>query len=291
MSDAELIQRFRATLQKAERLLAFGMAQENEHLRASEAPRRRAQACAEKGDEAGAEAAWREVIAAEEETGEAAFISKAHLHFGCWLLHAGKHEAAFANSTRLVEVSRRVEFSFVLWKALEQRVHCSMLVDLMAPAMEAADEALRLADGCEDLDEHRAWSRVLRGQCLLHFGEVERAREDVESSRKDFRDDARPKWQEDSFGWRIRWWALAARVLMAQRDVRASVQAWAKVVQLRRALFQHRKESWHLLADAFRDWADALRINGQPGVAAVADAHAERLDAEFDVAEEGDGQG
>ncbi len=283
VSHAEMMERFKATVQKAERLLAFGIAQENEHLRASEAPRQRARACAEKGDEAGAEAAWREVIAAEEQTGEATFISKAHLHFGFWLLDTDQVEAAFANSTRLVEVSRRAEFSFVLWKALEHRVVCATRLNLMAPAMEAAGEAIQLADGCEDLVDHRGWSRVLRGKSLLELGEVERANEDLEACREDFADDARPKWQEDVFTWRIHWWELAAEIRMEQRNVRASVQARAKVVLLRRALFKHRKESWHLVADALRQWADALRIDGQAGAAAVAETEAGRLEAEFDV--------
>ena len=291
LSHAEMMERFKATLRKAERLLAFGIAQENEHLRASEAPRQRARACAEKGDEAGAEAAWREVIAAEIQTGDAAFISKAYLHFGCWLLHVGQDESAFANSVPLVEVSRKAEFSFVLWKALEHRVVCATRLNLMAPAMEAAEEAIRLADGCEDLVDHRGWSRVLRGRSLLELGEVERASEDLEASREHFTDDARPKWQEDAFNWRIHWWELAAEIRMEQRDVRASVQAWAKVVWLRRALFKHRKESWHSVADALRNWADALRIDGQSGPAAVAEVEADRLDAEFDVEDAADAPG
>jgi hypothetical protein len=132
---------------------------------------------------------------------------------------------------------------------------------------------------------------VLRGRSLLELGEVERASEDLEASREHFTDDARPRWQEDVFTWRIHWWELAAEIRMEQRNVRASVQAWAKVVWLRRALFKHRKESWHFVADALRNWADALRIDGQSGPAAVAEVEADRLEAEFDVENAADAPG
>jgi len=280
--DAE-VQKASATIQRAERILALGIALENEHLRASEVPRQRALACSDRGDDAGAEAAWREVIAIEEKTGDVPFISKAYLRFGHWLLEVDQYEAAFANSTRLVEVSRQSEFSFVLWTALEQRVYCALRVRLMTPALEAATEALRLAEGCADLKDHCAPARVLRGICMLEFGDIAGAEAELEASREAFRDKPGVKWRADLFPSLIRWWELTARVRMEQQDVSGSTRAWEKVVLLRRALFVHRKECWPRFADALLDWADALRLDGQPDEATAAEAESDRLVAEFDV--------
>ena len=284
-NDAAMIRKAKATIRRAEKILAFGIAQENEHLRASEPPRQRARACAKKGDLVGAEVAWREVIAAEEKTGDAAFIAKAHLHFGHWLLHVGRNEAAFDNSVRLVAVARRAGFSFVLWIALEQRVACALRIGRMAPALEAAEEAVQLAQNCEDLSGHRGWAHVLRGTCMLEFGDVARAEEDLEAGRDDTADQPGVKIPLESFHWLIRWWELAAGIRMEQRDIAGCAEAWEKIVLLRRALFNHRKESWYRLVDALLDWADVLRIDGQPDEADAAEAEADRLEAEFDVSD------
>lgn len=279
------IRRMKATIQKAEKLLAFGLAQEDEHLRASEVPRQRARACAATGDDDGAEAAWREVVAIEEQTGDVDFIAKAYLHLGHCLLRAGKDDAAFANSAKLVEVSRRAGFSFVLWTALEQRAVCAVRMRLRATAMEAADEALRLAQGCEDLVEHVAWTHVLRGNCLLEFGDVVGADRAAEKCREEFADQPGVKLMEVPFRWRIRWWELVARIRMEQQNVADSVEAWERVVAMRRTLFNHQMESWPRLVDGLLDWADALRIDGQSDEADAAEAEANRLQAEFDVSD------
>lgn len=127
-------------IQSVGQLFALVMADPSKYARAPDGIRERAWACQARGDVAGAEAAWREVIALEEQTGEARFIAKAHLDMGTFLMQTDQDDRALAHSEGVVAAARRTDLEILVWHALEQRTCCALRLGRFRLALETAEE-------------------------------------------------------------------------------------------------------------------------------------------------------
>ncbi|MFM8419984.1 MAG: hypothetical protein ACKOEQ_07670 [Verrucomicrobiota bacterium] len=270
-------------IQSVGQLFALVMADPSKYARAPDGIRERAWACQARGDVAGAEAAWREVIALEEQTGEARFIAKAHLDMGTFLMQTDQDDRALAHSEGVVAAARRTDLEILVWHALEQRTCCALRLGRFRLALETAEEGVRTTAGNELLARNHAWARILRAACRVELGEHAQALEDLEASRSVAAENPVAIVLPGLCWWLTRWWEVTARVRLHQQDVAGSREACETVVGLRRRLFEGSHGSWRHLVSALRQQAEVLRIDGQPDEAAAAEAEAGRIEMEFRV--------
>jgi hypothetical protein len=195
-----------------------------------------AEHCEATADWAGAEAAYRRMLARAQ--AEDSGITQFRAHGQLAMLHGlqGRHDAALAEARAAVAAARRADLSPLLFMALDDQALYALRTDRLPEALGAVSEALeRMEDGAlYDLPRGRALA--LRGACRAALGEWPAAERDLEASWARLQPQAAMAMAAGVHGILAQWWAVTARLRAAQGDAKGAAEGWQEAVARSRHL-------------------------------------------------------
>jgi tetratricopeptide (TPR) repeat protein len=190
--------------------------------------------CETRGDWAGAETCRRKVLAAEEATGKAALVSKAHQDLSRLFLLLGDLEQAAASAQAATAAARQADLFPVLVMALENEVVCALRRSDSAAALEAAETAVKVVKDELIFDGLRAGALVTRARCRLAAGDLVGAESDLASSRSVLVEQEISPLFAGAKSRTARWWEVTAALRTQQRDLHGACEACAETVKIHR---------------------------------------------------------
>lgn len=195
-----------------------------------------AKRCEATADWAGAEAAYRRMLARAQSENHDHTQFRAHDQLAMLNGLLGRHGAALEEARAAVAAARRADLPTLLFMALDTQAFCALRTDGVPEALGAVSEALeRMEDGgLYDLARGRALA--LRGACRAALGEWPAAERDLEASWRALQPQAAMAFAAGVHGTLVRWWAVTARLRAAQGDANSAVEGWREAVARSRHL-------------------------------------------------------
>jgi hypothetical protein len=195
-----------------------------------------AERCEATADWAGAEAAYRRMLARAQ--AEVSDTAQFRAHDQLAMLHGllGRHDAALEEARSAVAAARRADLSPLLFMALDSQALYALRTDRVPEALGAVSEALeRMEDGAL-YNLPRGSALILRGACRAALGEWSAAERDLEGSWSMLQPQAAMAIVAGVHGRLARWWVVTARLRAAQGDANSAVEGWQEAVARSRHL-------------------------------------------------------
>jgi tetratricopeptide (TPR) repeat protein len=192
--------------------------------------------CETKGDWAGAEEAYRKVLALEESTGNFGLIAKAHMDLSKTLRMVGRLAEARQFAENATECARKAQCFPVLVMALEHLVSCAEEKGDTETAIAAASEMVQVIEPRRLYDSMRARALVHRARCRIAKNDLENASADLASSWEFLNSPSVSSKMIGPNGTRAGWWEVKSRVLESQGALKDAQEAMAEAIEIRRQM-------------------------------------------------------
>jgi tetratricopeptide (TPR) repeat protein len=190
--------------------------------------------CEGRGDWAGAEALYHQVLGLEEASGNLGLIAKAHYDLSKLFLLIEDLDKADAAARKAAETARRADIFPLLVISLENLAVCELRRSNFAGALAAASEALSAIESGRMFDSMRAAAFVVRARCRLASGDIAGAENDLSEARPVLLErEVSPIFAGIS-GRVAAWWEVTAGIRASQSDLPGACEAWAEAVKCRR---------------------------------------------------------
>jgi tetratricopeptide (TPR) repeat protein len=186
--------------------------------------------CEAAGDWAGAEAAYRRMLARAEADGDACALFRAHEQLSGLHGLLGQHGPALDEARAAVAAARGVDLPTLLFMALDGQARCALRVGRVPEALAAASEVLDRVEGGALYDLPRGRALALRAACRVAEGDLTNAERYLEASWAALQPQAAMAMAagvHSALGW---WWAVTARPCAARDDVAGAVQGWQEAI-------------------------------------------------------------
>jgi hypothetical protein len=187
-------------------------------------------------DWAGAEAAYRRMLAPAQAQNHDYSQFRTHEQLAMLLGLLGRHGAALEEARAAVAAARRAELPTMLFLALDAQALYALRTDGVPEALRAVAEALERMECGALYDLARGRALALRGACRVALGEWPAAERDLEACWRVLQPQAAMAMAAGGQGTLVRWWAVTARLRAAQGDAHGAVQGWQEAVERGRHL-------------------------------------------------------
>jgi len=194
-----------------------------------------AHTCESQGDWAGAEAAYRKVLALEESLGNFGMIAKAHMDL-CRLLRVlGRLDEAWQFACEAVAAARRTQIFSVLAMALDLQAHCALGREDRAAALKASSEAVQVIEPGRIYDSMRAKALIAHARCSLACGDPAAADSDLASSWELIQARFSTMMPGPLLTW-ANWWEVKSQLEEQRRNLNGAREAMSRAIEYFRRL-------------------------------------------------------
>jgi len=246
--------------------------------------------CETRGDWAGAENRYRQVLAFVEAEGNAGRISKAHYDLSRLFLLLGDLDKAETSVKAAIAAARLARIFPLLVMALDLQAACALRRSNCAAALESVSEALAAIEPGPIYEGIRAGSLVTRARCRMSSGDWAGAERDLVASKLLLLNSTVSPLLAGSHGRVAQWWEATAENRAHKGDLEGACEAWDQAVKSRRhvASLAHVSGPYTLaaLADALSNHGHALEATGNAEAAKAMLEEAKRIRSDRSLPEQ-----
>lgn len=192
--------------------------------------------CEDKRDWAGAEAAYRRVLALEESSGNFGMIAKAHIDLSRLLRLLDRHDEAWQFACQATAAARRAKIFPVLVMALSNESLCSLERTDYPAALAAASEGVQVIEPGKIYEQMRARALITRARCLLATGDHAAADLDLASSWEMLNTPLGSTLLPGPLLARANWWEVKSRLEEQRANVEGAREAMHGAIEHLRQL-------------------------------------------------------
>lgn len=127
------------------------------------------------GDWAGAEAAYRKILAIQQQTGNAGLVAKPQMDLSQLFCLSGRLDEAWDFACAATSSARQTGLYPLLAMALRNKAFCALARGATIEALAAASEAVQVIEPGKIADLMRAQAYTIRAECLLADGHASAA--------------------------------------------------------------------------------------------------------------------
>jgi tetratricopeptide (TPR) repeat protein len=198
--------------------------------------RQEAERCEQSSDWAGAEAAYRKVLALNEAEDNPRLAVKPHMDLSRLFRLTGRPDEAWTHACTASELGRRSDMFTLLAMALDNEAACALERGDGQRAFAAASEALNCMEPGRIFDLMRARALTRRAECFL-------ARSDSESADRDLKRSwellhSRKQFGIGSVAAMAHWWEVQAKLHQTKGDNADASRALAEAVNYRKQILE-----------------------------------------------------
>lgn len=229
-------------------------------------------------DYAGAEAAYREVLALKEAKNVGDACLNAHMDLCLFLLLMRRPEEALAQAEISLKVAKHSEFDMVRWMGLDRWLRCAIAAGKTDGLLEPATAALEIVAAA--LPGETPWGCALlrRAQCKVAAGDPWGAEMDLDECREVLVDSKQGTLLPGLLRYMALWWETRARCASLQGMDLQAILPWSKAVELRRALLANQGDldvhDSDALARTLKQFSKALALVDRDVAAAEMESEA-----------------
>ena len=196
----------------------------------------RAAECEARQDWAGAEAAYREVLALKAVAENPRYLVKPHLNLSKLFRLVGRKDEAWAEACTATGLARGADMFTLLTMALDNEASCALDRADLDGAMAAAVEALEIIEPGKIFDTMRARSLTRRAECLLARNEPDPAEQDLKRSWELLH--SRAPLGIGSIVVLAHWWEVQGQLHLCRRAIAEARTALTEAAQYRRQVLE-----------------------------------------------------
>jgi hypothetical protein len=189
--------------------------------------------CENAGDWAAAEAAYRQLIAMREQSGNPGLIAKAQMDLSRLLRLLGRLDQAWELASAASASARATEVSPLIAMALENQALCALDRGDSNQALEAASQAFGVLKPGKITAHLRARALIHRAECLLVCADVQGSERDLNSSWELLEEWRSPMLPGPTVTL-SKWWDVRAQLDLRNGDLSQAAEALTRAINYRR---------------------------------------------------------
>ncbi len=195
-----------------------------------------AERCEQAQDWAGAETAYRKVLALREATENPRLAVKPHLDLSRLFRLRGRSDEAWSHACTASEIGRRADMSTLLAMALDNEAACALDRLNVQRAFAAASEAVACMEPGRIFNLMRARALTRRAECFLARNDSEPAEQDLKQSWDLLQ--TRKQFGIGSVVALAHWWEVKAQLHIAKHNATEASRALTEAVKFRKQILE-----------------------------------------------------
>jgi tetratricopeptide (TPR) repeat protein len=193
--------------------------------------------CESARDWAGAEAAYRKLLAMHEASGNPRFIVKPQLDLSNLFRLLGRLDEAWEFACAASGTGRKADMFTLLTMALDNEAACALDRADVPRALAAASEAVEIIEPGKIFNSLRARALTRRAECWLAQGALQNAEEDLRQSWELFQTKVRI-FGIGLIGAIAHWWEVKAKSHLLRQETAEAKSAYQQAIQYRQQVME-----------------------------------------------------